>query len=62
MIMKAITTIKTKDEARQIAINWQHWQSKKSLSYLEVSQWQGYFETIAKKFNLKKEFKENCII
>jgi hypothetical protein len=32
------------------------------MSYGEVSQWQGYFLTLAKKFNLKKEFKENGIV
>lgn len=54
--------IKTKEEARQMAIDWQGWQSKQSLSYSEVSQWQSYFETLAKKFNLVEEFKENGII
>ena len=62
MKVKEITTIKTKEEARQIAIDWQTWASRKSMSYGEVSQWQGYFETLAKKFNLKKEFKENGIV
>lgn len=60
--MKIITTVKTKDEARQIAINWQSWASRRSISYLELSQWQNYFEILAGKFGLKKEFKENCII
>lgn len=60
--MKTITKIKSKTEAREIAIEWQRWQSEKSMSYSEMLKWQNYFETLAKKFNLKKEFKENCII
>jgi hypothetical protein len=62
MKIKTINEIKTKEQARQIAIDWQSWQSKQSLSYVEIAEWQGYFETLAKKFNLKHEFKENCII
>jgi hypothetical protein len=62
MKIKAIATIKTKEEARQIAIDWQSWQSKRSISYGELSQWQGYFLTLAGKFGLKKEFKENGIV
>ena len=54
--------IRTRGEARQAAIDWQRWQSEKSLSYGELSEWQGYFEKLAKKFNLKREFKENGII
>jgi len=55
-------TVKTKEEARQIAIDWQHKQSKQSISYMELSQWQKYFIRLAKKFNLTDEFKENGII
>lgn len=54
--------IKTKEEARQYAIDWQSWQSKRSLSYKEMLDWQIYFKKLAKKFNLVKEFKENGII
>ncbi len=59
--MKA-KAIKTMGEARQAAMDWQRGQSEKSLSYGELSEWQGYFEKLAKKFNLTKEFKENGII
>lgn len=62
MRLKAIKEIKTKAEAQQIAIDWQEWQSTRSLSYGELSKYQAYFETLAKKFRLKKEFKENGII
>lgn len=62
MKIKAIKEIKTKEEARQTAIDWQTWQSKQSLSYAEVAEWNGFFTTLAEKFNLTEEFKENCII
>ena len=62
MKRKTISQVKKKDEARSIAINWQIWQSKKSLSYSELSEWQNYFISLAEKFNLKREFKENAII
>jgi hypothetical protein len=58
----AIDKIKTKDEARQVAIAWQSWASKRDMSYVEISQRLNYFEKLAKKFRLKGEFKENGII
>jgi hypothetical protein len=57
-----IKNIKTRAEAVQIAIDWQNWASKQDLSYQELSDWGGYFRLIAKKFNLVREFKENCIL
>jgi len=53
---------KTEDEARQEAINWQQWQSDKSLSMGVIAQWNAYFTKLAKKFDLTDEFKENGII
>lgn len=54
--------INNKGEAIETAIKWQKWASKRNLSYGELSQWQGFFERLAKKFKLQKEFKENGII
>ena len=54
--------VKTQSEARQIAIDYQSWASKRSLSYYDISLWQSYFETLAEKFGLTEEFKENAII
>jgi hypothetical protein len=54
--------IKTKDEARQYAIDLQKWASKKSLSYGEICRQQDELEKIAKEFDLIEEFKENGII
>ena len=63
MIQKPIETIETAAEARDIAIEWQHWQSEQNLSWLETSQWGEYFEQIASKFpELKDELSENGII
>lgn len=60
--MKMSATIKTEDEARQFAIDWQNWQAEQSMSYFEASNWQAYFEALGRKFNLTEEFKENGII
>lgn len=60
--MKIIDRIKTKEEARQIAIDWQNTISNKSISYAELARRQKYFRFIAEKFNLTEEFKENGIL
>lgn len=54
---------KTKAEARQYAIDWQSWASEQGyLSYSELAEWNAIFLALAKKYNLKREFKENGII
>ena len=53
---------KTKEEARDYAIEWQRRQSIKELSYSELLEWQIIFEEIANTFGLYDEFKENGII
>lgn len=62
MDINKINEIKTEDEARQYAADWQEWQSNQSLSYGEVAQWQEAFAVLAKRFGLEEEFKENLII
>ena len=52
----------TQDEARQYAIEWQHWQSYNAMSYSEVLDWETHFQAIAEQFDLVDEFTENCII
>jgi len=54
--------IKTKEQARQYGIDYQKWASEKSLSYGEVSHFQNKLSTLAKKFSLVREFKENGLI
>lgn len=53
---------KTKEEARQKAIDWQKSVSVKNYSYGDMIEWDNYFNIIARKFNLVREFKENGII
>jgi hypothetical protein len=57
-----LSTPKTKEQAREQAINYQHWFSEQDLSYGEIVEYSTHFENLAKKFNLEEEFKENGII
>jgi hypothetical protein len=54
--------IKTKEQARQYGIQHQQWASDKDLSYGELIHFQDKLSTLAKKFGLINEFKENGII
>lgn len=56
------TPVKTKEEARQRAIEWQHWQSKRAMSYAEAAEWAAYFEKLGRKYGLLREYRENGII
>jgi hypothetical protein len=62
--MKPINKVKTVEEARQMAIKWQHTfqNRKRDLSYLYFAKYQEFFTKLGEKFNLTEEFKENCII
>lgn len=60
--MTSLSKIKTKEEARTMAIDYQNWASEQSMSYGELVEYQNYFEKLGKKFGLKEEFKENGII
>lgn len=53
---------KTKEEARQYAIEWQQWASEVSMSHMEVMEWEKHFWDIASKFDIVNEFTENGII
>lgn len=54
--------VKNKEQARDIAIDWQTWSGEVAMSYGELSMWQDYFRELADKFHLVREFKENGII
>jgi hypothetical protein len=54
--------LKTAEDARQQAIDWQIWKSNNSMSWEEVSRWSNHFTQTAKKFELTDEFSENGII
>ena len=62
MELTEITEIKTEQEARDLVITFQSWVNEQNLSYGELVKYSDYFETLAEKFNLTEEFKENGII
>ena len=51
-----------KDEAKQEAVEWQFKTSGKNMSYGELATSQKYFQKLASKYGLIKEFRENGII
>ena len=53
---------KQKGKARQKAIDWQLDFNNHNYSWGELVEFQGYFEKLAKRYGLVKEFRENCII
>lgn len=63
MTPEQVAKAKSADEARDLAIEWQQWQSEQSLSYGELAEWQGVFTELADRFpELAEEFAENGII
>jgi hypothetical protein len=62
MIATAVEKVNSAEEARSIAIEWQHWASEQSMSYGEIAEWEAYFRALAEKFDLEAEFTENGII
>lgn len=57
-----LADIKTADEARQLAIDYQNYIGEVSMSYGNLAMYSGSFIAIADKFDLTEEFKENGII
>lgn len=62
-------TPQTADEARQYAIDWQHWASEQNeigkgptLYQSDLAEWQAIFTELGERFNLTEEYKENGII
>lgn len=62
-------TPKTREEARQYAIDWQQWfteqntkENPQSLYMSELIEWQNIFTELGERFDLTEEFKENGII
>ncbi len=51
-----------KENARQKAIDWQMECEERSLSYSEIAVASMYFEKLARRFGLIREFRENAII
>lgn len=57
-----MTYQENKEIARQKAIDWQNETAKKDVYYSELIEQAEYFQKIAKRYGLTKEFKENGII
>lgn len=62
MKLPAISKVKTTAKARELAVDWQIWQSEEALSYSELAEYADYSTKLAEKFNLTREFKENGVI
>lgn len=56
------TTIKTADQAEQLAKDWQQWQSEQALSMNDLIEWYDLFTKLGEQFNLTDEFTENGIL
>jgi hypothetical protein len=54
--------VQSAEEARELAIDWQNWQSDQALSIGDLAEFASYFEELAAKFDLADEFRENGII
>ena len=61
LIEMLTSIIQTKDEARNIAIEWQYQQANKDMFYSDLIDTQNFFSGLASKFDLKEEFIENGI-
>lgn len=57
-----LNKVKSKEQARDIAINWQFRFSERKMFMSDLVEAQSYFETLGKRFGLTKEFRENGII
>ena len=51
-----------KDNARQLAIDWQYNFSGLTWSWGEITEITSYFEKIGKRYGLLREFRENAIV
>lgn len=63
MNIPLLNTIKSADQARDLAIEWQGWQSEQALYQSEAIDWSGFWQSVVERFpELEDEFKENAII
>lgn len=62
MKLPPVKDIKNADEATQLAIDWQAWQSTVPMSIGELADYHAYFVNVANEFNLTDEFRENGTI
>lgn len=54
--------VRSKDEARQYAIDWQMWASEAPLYLTELVDWYDEFTKIGKRWGLLREFREEGIL
>jgi hypothetical protein len=63
MKIEDLKNIRTMEDIRNFAIDWQYWVSEQNLSYEELNKWQTVFIDLADEYTeLLEEFKENGII
>lgn len=63
MELPNIAEVTTAEQAREIAIDWQHnTASEPPMFYSELAEYGAYFQELADQFELVEEFKENGII
>lgn len=56
-------TIKTKEDARSLAIQWQNWVSEQNfVTHGAMFEYENFFRNLGEQFDLTEEFKENGII
>lgn len=61
-IMPPVSEVKSKDQAEELAKDWQRHTAESSQSYGELAADAAYFEILGRKFGLMRVFKENGII
>lgn len=62
VLTEEIENCKTKEHARELALDWQTWQAEQKMYWGEVSEWREKFYQLGKRVKLVKEFRENGII
>ena len=62
MNITRLENVKSKGEARDIAIEWQQWFRGEKMFMSDFVRWQDAFDRVAKKYRLVREFKENGIV
>lgn len=60
--MRGVRIVRTAEQARDLAIEWQSMFGNESMSYGELAEWQDYFAGLVARFpELEDEFTENAI-
>lgn len=63
MTIPQLNSIKSADEARELAIDWSNLESRRPMYWSEVADWHNFFSALAGKYpELTEEFEENGIL